>query len=308
MNKLVQTTYSQDEVTVLLKDITGLVEPLNTKEREKLNQSGVHYSEMLPLEYKPSEKYMEIYEYTLKNNAHKTAQAIVNLGDSLYKMKSNKLVLVSLARAGTPIGILLKRYLKLAYDINVPHYSISIIRGKGIDTNALNYIVEKEKDKIDGIQFVDGWIGKGAINKALFESLYDYCKETGVLLNNHLAVLSDPANVVPDEYCGSRDDFIIPSSCLNATVSGLFSRTFRRPDIIGKDDFDGAIYYGELENEDRSIEFLDNVTDYLFGIYENRCREKQESEFKGIDIVTKIAKDFGVKDINKIKPRYWRND
>ena len=44
------------------------------EEREKLNQSGIHYSEMLPLEYKPTPKYMEIYnseaglEYLFKGN------------------------------------------------------------------------------------------------------------------------------------------------------------------------------------------------------------------------------------------------
>ena len=44
-------TYHPEDVTILLKDITGMVEPLGTKEREARIQSGVHYSEMLPLEY-----------------------------------------------------------------------------------------------------------------------------------------------------------------------------------------------------------------------------------------------------------------
>ena len=38
-----------------------------------------------------------------------------------------------------------------------------------------------------------------------------------------MAVLADPG------YCtsiyGTREDFLIPSACLNATVSGLISRT-----------------------------------------------------------------------------------
>ena len=44
-----QSSYSKDDVTILLKDITGKVKPLDTMEREKLNQNGAHYSEMLPL-------------------------------------------------------------------------------------------------------------------------------------------------------------------------------------------------------------------------------------------------------------------
>lgn len=303
---LVKTSYDKSEVTVLLKDITGLVTPLDTMEREKLNQSGVHYSEMLPIEYKPTEKYIEIYERELKENACMTARAVVDLGNKLFAKKGADLVLVSLARAGTPIGILLKRYLKIKYNIDIPHYSVSIIRGKGLDINAMNYIVEKEKGKINGIQFVDGWIGKGAIQNALTETLIDYYIDTGIDIDNNLAVLSDPANVVPNEYCGTRKDFIIPSSCLNATVSGLFSRTFRRDDIIGENDFDGAIYYKDLETEDRSIEFLDKVTNYLLGIIKNEKWAKEGENIKGISVVRKIAKEFGVKDTNKIKPRNWR--
>ena len=57
-----KSSYIEDDITLLLKDITGLVEPLPTKEREKKIQSGTHYSEMLPLEYRPTDKYIEIYE------------------------------------------------------------------------------------------------------------------------------------------------------------------------------------------------------------------------------------------------------
>ena len=54
-----RSSYYEDDVTLLLKDITGLVEPIATEEREKYIQSGTHYSEMLPLEYKPTDKYIE---------------------------------------------------------------------------------------------------------------------------------------------------------------------------------------------------------------------------------------------------------
>ena len=43
-----QSSYKKDEVILLLKDISGMVEPLENSEREKRIQSGVHYSEMLP--------------------------------------------------------------------------------------------------------------------------------------------------------------------------------------------------------------------------------------------------------------------
>ena len=59
---LVKTSYSTEDVTLLLKDISGEVTPLPTEQREMLNQTGTHYSEMLPLEYKPTEEQMKKFE------------------------------------------------------------------------------------------------------------------------------------------------------------------------------------------------------------------------------------------------------
>ena len=60
------------------------------------------------------------------------------------------------------------------------------------------------------------------------------------------------------EY-GTRGDFLIASSCLNSTVSGLLSRTFYRKDIIGPDDFHGAAYFEYLEDKDVSYEFIESI-------------------------------------------------
>ena len=300
---LVKTSYRSDDVTILLKDISGLITPLPTEEREKLNQSGIHYSEMLPLEYKPTEKYMEIYNEALATLSYKTANATAILADKLYEKYGKNLVLVSLARAGTPIGILIKRFLQHKYQIIVPHYSISIIRGKGIDTNAMNYIVDKHGSY--GIQFVDGWIGKGAINSVLNEACEFLKAQDNKFsqLDSTLAVLSDPAFIT--DLCGTHEDFLIPSACLNSTVSGLISRTFLRDDIISSTDFHGAIYYGELQNEDKSNEFIDTVCSYFENIDYNHF--DKVSIFipvgrTGLDEVMDIAKDFGLTDITKIKP------
>ena len=43
-----RSSYSDEDVILLLKDITGMVQPQPTEEREKLIQAGKHYSEMLP--------------------------------------------------------------------------------------------------------------------------------------------------------------------------------------------------------------------------------------------------------------------
>ena len=167
-----KSSYHKEDVILLLKDITGLVKPQSTEERERLIQSGRHYCEMLPIEYVPTEKYMETYQEALKNYAEPVARAVGILADKIIQRKGKKVVLVSLARAGIPVGILLKRYIKWKYQIEVLHYSLSIIRRKGIDENAVNYILKHHRGK--DIQFVDGWVGKGAILKELERSLRNW--------------------------------------------------------------------------------------------------------------------------------------
>ena len=267
-----RSSYSDEDVILLLKDITGMVQPQPTEEREKLIQAGKHYSEMLPVEYVPTEKYMQVYREALKNYAKPVALAVGRLADKIVEKKGQDIVLVSLARAGIPIGILVKRYIAKKYQVNVPHYSISIIRGRGIDNNAMKYLLSRYEP--GQLLFVDGWIGKGAILNELKKDLAQY---EGV--SSDIAVIADPANVT--ELCGTHDDILIPSSCLNSTVSGLISRTFLRSDIIGKDDFHGAV-----ENEfEMDVE------------KENKCVESS-----GIDEVKQIAKTFDIDDINLIKP------
>lgn len=285
-----RSSYTEDDVILLLKDITGMVEPQPTEEREKLIQSGKHYSEMLPIEYIPTERYMQVYTEALETYAKPVANAVGNLSDKIIINKGKDVVLVSLARAGIPIGILIKRYIKAKYNIDVPHYSISIIRGKGIDDNAMKYLLGKHKP--EQLLFVDGWIGKGAILNELKKDIEAY---HGV--SSDIAVIADPANVT--ELCGTHEDILIPSSCLNSTVSGLVSRTFLRSDIIGKDDFHGAVYYGELVDSDLSYDFI-NAIEKEFTM--ENSDDGVVIEGQGIDEVRAIGEVFGVDDINLIKP------
>lgn len=285
-----RSSYKNDDVILLLKDITGLVEPQCAEEREKLIQSGTHYCEMLPIEYVPTKKYMDVYQEALKNYARPTARAVGVLGDKIMKARGEEVVLVSLARAGIPIGILVKHYLEKKYQIKVPHYSISIIRGKGIDDNAMQYLLERYCP--EQLLFVDGWIGKGAILKELKKDIAAY---PGV--SSDIAVIADPANVT--ELCGTHDDILIPSSCLNCTISGLISRTFLRDDIIKENDFHGAVFYGELADSDLSYQFIEAIEECF-------CMDEQPDEFmlegQGVEEVEELAKHFCVTDINLIKP------
>lgn len=269
---LVKSSYKKEDVTILLKDITGMVLPQPTQERERLIQSGVHYCEMLPIEYKPSAKYMEAYQEALKHYAKPTAKAVAALAGKVAAKYGDKVVLVSLARAGIPIGILLKRFLQTAFHIQTPHYAISIIRGRGIDDNAMHYILERHC--AEHLLFVDGWIGKGAILGELKKCLAAY---KGV--SPELAVAADPAYIT--ELCGTHQDILIPSSCLNSTVSGLISRTFLRSDIIGTQDFHGAAYYGELADADLSYAFIHAIEAQFPTKEESNSKESNGNELNG---------------------------
>lgn len=50
-DEIIKGTYKPDDVTLLLKDVTDLVTPVTTEEKERLIQSGTHYSELLQKEW-----------------------------------------------------------------------------------------------------------------------------------------------------------------------------------------------------------------------------------------------------------------
>lgn len=288
-----KSSYQKKDVEILLKNITGQIEPLSAIEREKKIQSGIHYSELLPVEYQPTKEYMQLYYRALSSHAFLTAQAVANLAQQIWERKNGDIVLVSLARAGTPIGILLKRYLESVYSVIIPHYTISIIRDRGIDKNAINYILKKHRP--ESIQFVDGWIGKGAIAKELKKAMKSYPD-----ISDELAVLADPAKITT--LYGTSEDFLIPSACLNAPVSGLFSRTVLNNKLIKENDFHGAVYYSEMEKIDVSYSFIFAIEDYFSKVVLNQTENKIVQGQTGLEEVIQIANDFKIQDINLIKP------
>ncbi|MCB2295504.1 cysteine protease StiP family protein [Clostridium algoriphilum] len=308
-------SYSKNDVIFLLKDISHLIVEQDNEFRENAIQSGIHYSEMLPIEYTPSKEYMDIFYSTLQQSKIKIATLVAILSEKIIESRGKNIVLVSLARAGTPIGILIKKYIKLKYNISLPHYSISIIRDKGIDKNALNYILENHPSL--EIQFIDGWTGKGVIQHTLTKACREYYDEFNTTLNPNLAVLSDPA------YCtliyGTREDFLIPSACLNSTVSGLVSRTVLNDKYISSDDFHGTKFYKGLLSVDVSNFYIDEVCECFKAIDKNHVREllndanttevATDIEFddnslncKGLRDIQSIKNKFNINNINLIKP------
>ena len=286
-----RTTYQKDDVILLLKDISGQLAAQPTAEREKRIQQGIHYSEMLPIEYTPSPSYMQAYEQALAQHADLTASAVKTVAERIWAKKGHSVVLVSLARAGIPIGILIKHYLQKTYAVSVPHYAISIIRGRGIDHNAMKFLLQTHRP--EQIQFIDGWTGKGAICTELENAMKRY-----PAVSPSLAVLADPAHIV--ELCGTHRDFLIPSACLNATVCGLISRTVLRSDLIQNQDFHGAVFYDALRSQDRSYDLIQTIeASFARAIF---LEEENVSTYNGLDEANEIAHTFHIDDINLIKP------
>jgi len=298
-------SYSPRDAVFLLKDVSGLILEQGNEERERAIQSGVHYSEMIPVEYKPSPAYMDLFHSSLRDYGEKIALATGVVAEKILKARGPDMVLASLARAGTPAGVLVSRYLRLRYGLELPHYSISIIRGKGVDENALLYILRSHPRK--DIQFLDGWTGKGAITRELHQACDTFEKRWGVRLHRDMAVIADPGYCAP--FFGTREDFLIPSACLNSTVSGLVSRTIHRKDLVGPHDFHGVKFYRELADEDVSNLFVDTVSRHFQKVapqVEQRlaCEGEGAAEvtWLGMRDVERIRKDFSIENVHFVKP------
>ena len=70
------------------------------------------------------------------------------------------------------------------------------------------------------------------------------------------------------------------------------------------EEYHGAVYYEHLLNEDESYRFIENVEKYFNNTNKKLIPSEYEKDenFKGIDEVKEIAKEYNIEDINKVKP------
>ncbi|MGW3421418.1 phosphoribosyltransferase [Streptomyces phaeochromogenes] len=301
------SSYASDEVGWLLQDLSDTKLEAPTEEREEAIQSGgAHYAESLPVEYQPSDAYQELFHNALAVSATRIAQAVGVVTETVLAERSPRPVLVSLARAGTPVGVLMRRWAQHRHGLDLPHYAVSIVRGRGIDANALRWLAAHH-DPAD-IVFVDGWTGKGAITRELAQAVEEFEASDGITgFDPEIAVLADPGSCV--RTYGTREDFLIPSACLNSTVSGLISRTVLRADLVGEHDYHGAKFYRELATADVSVAFLDAVSDRFDSVDEAVDAQVKEllatdrsPTWEGWAAVERISEEYGIHDVNLVKP------
>ncbi|WP_406435528.1 phosphoribosyltransferase [Streptomyces sp. NBC_00631] len=301
------SSYPAEDVGWLLQDLSDVTLEAPTEEREEAIQSGgAHYAESLPVEYQPSEHYQALFHAALETSAARLAEAVGVVTETVLAERSPRPVLVSLARAGTPVGVLMRRWARYRYGLDLPHYAVSIVRGRGIDANALRWLAAHHDPR--DVVFVDGWTGKGAITRELADAVEEFEERAGVFgFDPEIAVLADPGSCV--RTYGTREDFLIPSACLNSTVSGLVSRTVLRADLVGPDDFHGAKFYRELAGADVSVAFLDavaarfaEVVDAVDAAVKELAVADRTPTWEGWAAVERISEEYGIHDVNLVKP------
>ncbi len=304
-------SYSADDCLFLLQEVEA--EFKDVADKEMLIQSGqMHYSEMISQESAPTEDYLDLFYRMTEANKYRLAIDSINLAniiaknyDGYGKNQDSPIVIMSLARAGTPIGVIIKKTLELM-GLCAVHYSISIIRDKGIDAKALAYVTDRYSDS--SLCFIDGWTAKGVITKELHSSVDCFNVEHGASVPNELYVISDIGATA--DFSATMDDYAIPSSLLNSTVSGLVSRSIHNEKTEG--GFHGCIRYKHLKKHDVSEWFVDEVMSDIESVLlfdtslvlvkadggKNAGMQKEDA----LNYLSSTQEKYSVSDINRIKP------
>lgn len=324
-------SYLASDVTVLLDIVDkDAVADVPVSQKEALIQSGQrHYSDMLTLEAAPTAMHEQLYSQALTQGTTRTATDIANLAYTLHNTfeptvnAERPLVLVSLVRAGLPIGVLLQRALtdpNSSYALPSVHYGISIIRDRGLDPVALQMLLDAYPNS--PIVFVDGWTGKGAIYQELARSLEAFSDpshahfanifhqstsdqstfDQGTVNNTTvipLLTLADPAGVA--WLSASEEDWLIPSGLLNSTVSGLISRSLYTEPQSG---LHRSVFYDNLVAVDHSLAFINHINAARRSLSTPpQCLPTyQQPRYQTAELINKLAADYAITNRNRIKP------
>ena len=310
-------SYLASDVTVLLDIVDkDAVADVPVRQKEALIQSGQrHYSDMLTLEDAPTAMHEQLYQQALEQGTTRTATDIANLAYTLHHTfqqnvtPERPLVLVSLVRAGLPVGVLLQRALTdidSSYALPSVHYGISIIRDRGLDAVALQMILDAHPNS--AIVFVDGWTGKGAIYQELARSLDLFSNPNHPNFTNifhqgadviPLLTLADPAGVA--WLAASEEDWLIPSGLLNSTVSGLISRSLYSEPQSG---LHRSVFYDNLVEVDHSLAFIDHIDTArrALSMPPQYLQTFKQPRYQTAALIDTLAAEYDISNRNRIKP------
>jgi hypothetical protein len=246
---------------------------------------------------------MKLFRQSMATNAVRFTHDLAALAEGLIaSVPGPPLVLASIARAGTPVGVLLRGRILARTGwaaADVPHFSLSVIRDRGVDAAAVHWIAARYP--ADRIRFLDGWTGKGTIAKELRTTL------------PALSTGAEPGLWVPLDVCGaavfaaSCEDYLIPSTLLGGTVSGLVSRSVLRSEDIGADDlWHACMELGHLRRYDLSRWLVATLGPVLadLPVYAawplNRSGGVARQQETAATLES-TAQEFGITDRNRIK-------
>lgn len=303
-------SYAPEDVTFLLKPIH--MEPTDVLDKERKIQSGeCHYSEMLSAEHAPSERYLTVFRDAFTRNRRRFALDVCRLARIIAeRVPRGPVVLASLARAGTPVGVLLRRTLVRHMGREARHFSLSAIRDRGIDANALRHVLRSTGCAPESVVFVDGWTGKGVINRELQRTVPAFNARYGVAVSSALYVVADLCGAA--EAAATDADYLLPSGVLNATISGLVSRSVLNARYIGPEDFHGCVYYEKFQDQDLSRWFVDALTPDMAEAQRTleeappvvplSVAVREALRARSAVFMEETMRRYGVRDINYVKP------
>jgi len=296
-------SYDAEDAVFLLKPVE--LESTAVAQKERLIQSGRrHYSEMITRERLPSRQYLRLFRKAMAREEARLARDLLTLARQIALARPGPVTLLSLARAGTPVGVLLARTLRLHLGRQASHYSLSIIRDRGIDEVALRYVLERHSE--DSVAFVDGWTGKGAIAAELGRAVTAFNEREGTRLDAGLFAVADLCGA--SAAATTTDDYLIPPSILGATVSGLVSRSILNSRVVGPADFHGCLFYKEFEPFDLSRWLVDRLSDQVARQVAAApapaasARELAEARRRSAEFLADVRERFGVRLSQHVKP------
>lgn len=295
-------SYAADDVTFLLKPIPAT--PSNLQQLTA-SVSAIDYAGLIASETPPGREYITMFKDALALTKVRLARHVARVAYQIAREKQGEIVVTSLVRAGTPIGVLLHRAL-LALGRKSVHYSISATRKRGSDPSSLDYIIAHHNP--EGIVFVDGWTGKGYIAAELAHAVSDYNRTRGVNIDARLAVLADLAGVAG--FAASAEDFLVPAAMLRSIVCGLISASMVDPEGAGENTPDCCLYYAHLLEHDMSRYFVDYVWTEVsrqLSDLSNRHTDwsdaaRRETKRVSDEFVDEMMRRHGIIERNHVKP------
>jgi len=221
-NKYLKNTFREDEVLVILNEISENKMPGFLKKKECV----------------PDKMTMNHFYSLMNHTINDISSAVLNSTKKLLKRFDENVVLISLLRGGLFAGVGIKESIKLITENKVPHYAISLIKNIGLDLKAIDFILKSHPGKTP--VFIDGWVGRGELYNELKIECHRYSNSRRTNLEPNLTVIVDVFGLTP--IYGTNQEIFMPESLFGSNISGLIGRT----GFISQDQFHFTRMYHEF--------------------------------------------------------------